>query len=127
MMSKPKKVFECGHKVNRQICHVCLQEDVSERQKQSRKCDWRDSFNFDPIDLKNLPAHVILKARNIIEALKERRDYREFHGKRLRHDRAVISIPVTRNYRMLCCDRNGILEPKQVLSHGAYNVCKPGG
>ncbi len=134
-MSRRKKIFECGHQGYGQICHRCLQEEVPEdssptqlavRQKQAEKRNWHDSFTFDPIDLKSLPTHVILKARNIIEGLQDRRDYREFRGKRLRHDRSVISIPVTRNYRLLCCDRDGLLEPKQVISHGDYNVCKPG-
>ena len=135
-MSRRKKIFECGHQGYGQICHRCLQEDVPDRrhsqqqvvdrQQQSAKRNWRDSFTFDPIDLKSLPTHVILKARNIIDGLQERRDYREFRGKRLRHDRSVISIPVTRNYRLLCSDRDGQLEPREVISHGDYNVCKPG-
>ncbi|WP_373542166.1 hypothetical protein [Chamaesiphon sp.] len=134
-MSRRKKMFECGHHGYGQICHRCLQEEITDnppqkqaidRQQQSEKPSWRDSFTFDPIDLKSLPTHVILKARNIIDGLQERRDYREFRGKRLRHDRSVISIPVTRNYRLLCSDRDGLLEPKQVISHGDYNVCKPG-
>ena len=134
-MSGRRKIFECGHKGYGQICHRCLQEELTDdriqkqtidRRKEAEKLNWRDSFTFDRIDLHSLPIHVILKARSIIDALQERRDYREFRGKRLRHDRSVISIPVTRNYRLLCCDRDGTLQPQEVISHGDYNVCKPG-
>jgi hypothetical protein len=126
-MSRHKKIFQCGHKGLGQICHRCLQEDVIDDRQRAEKQSWRNSFSFDSIDLQNLPAHVILKARDIIDGLQNCRDYREFRGKRLRHDRSVISIPVTRNYRMLCLDRDGLLQPQQVISHGDYNTCKPGG
>ncbi len=126
-MSRHKKMFQCGHKGYGQICHRCLQDDVIDNRKRAEKQSWRNSFSFDAIDLQNLPAHVILKARSIIDGLQSSRDYREFRGKRLRHDRSVISIPVTRNYRMLCLDRDGLLQPQQVISHGEYNTCKPGG
>jgi hypothetical protein len=125
-MSRHKKIFQCGHKGLGQICHRCLQEDVIDDRQRAEKQSWRNSFSFDSIDLQNLPAHVILKARDIIDGLQNCRDYREFRGKRLRHDRSVISIPVTRNYRMLCLDRDGLLQPQQVISHGDYNTCKPG-
>jgi hypothetical protein len=126
-MSRRRKMFPCGHKGYGQICHRCLQEEVNRQQHQEKKRSWQDSFAFDPIDLKDLPSHVVLKARNIIDGLQSRKNYREFGGKRLRHNRLVISIPVTRNYRMLCVDRDGMLEPQEVLSHEDYNICKPGG
>jgi hypothetical protein len=126
-MSRRRKAFPCGHKGYGQICHRCLQEEVVKLEQQEKKKSWQESFAFDPIDLKSLPSHVVLKARNIIDGLQNRRDYREFGGKRLRHNRLVVSIPVTRNYRMLCLDCDGMLQPQQVLSHEDYNICKPGG
>jgi hypothetical protein len=126
-MSRRRKAFPCGHKGYGQICHRCLQEDVVKLEHQEKKRSWQESFAFDPIDLKDLPSHVVLKARNIINGLQDRRNYREFGGKRLRHNRQVVSIPVTRNYRMLCVDRDGTLQPQQVMSHEDYNICKPGG
>ena len=125
-MSGHKKIFQCGHKGFGQICHHCLQEETKDRTHRAEKQNWRDSFHGDPIDLSSLPAYVVLKARNIINGLQTCQNYREFHGKRLRHDRSVVSIPVTRNYRMLCLDLDGNLQPKQVISHGEYNVTKPG-
>lgn len=70
---------------------------------------------------------MVVKARTIIASLMTSSNYREFGGKRLRHNRFIISIPVTRNYRMLCRDCGSFLMPQEVLSHEEYNVCKPGG
>jgi len=60
------------------------------------------------------------------QGLQDHRNYRDFHGKRLRHDRFIISIPVTRNYRLICRDYGNLLVPEAVISHEDYNVCKPG-
>lgn len=79
------------------------------------------------IDLRGLPDYVVVKARRIIEGLiADQRNYRDFGGKRLRHNRLIVSIPVTRNYRLLCEDNGSGVIPQKVLSHEAYNVCKPG-
>ncbi|MBE9168032.1 hypothetical protein IQ238_11050 [Pleurocapsales cyanobacterium LEGE 06147] len=94
--------------------------------KRQHKLEWEAAFARDPIDLRNLPKNVVIKSRRIIERLQIRSDYRQFHGKRLRHDRFVISIPVTRNYRLICRDCGNLLVPEAVVSHEDYNVVKPG-
>ncbi len=94
------------------------------REKENKQ-DWLDTFAADRVDLRQLPKNVVVKARHILQGLAEHRDYREFHGKRLHYDRHVISIPVTRNYRLICCDRTGSLTPEAVISHEDYNVAKP--
>jgi len=94
--------------------------------KRHRKQAWEASFEQDIIDLRGLPDYVVVKARNIIKGLNQQRSYRDFGGKRLRHNRFIISIPVTRNYRLLCQDSGSLLVPQKVLSHEDYNVCKPG-
>ncbi len=94
--------------------------------KRQRKLEWEAAFDRDPIDLRNLPRNVVIKSRRIIEGLQIRSDYRQFHGKRLRYDRFVISIPVTRNYRLICRDCGNLLVPEAVVSHEDYNVVKPG-
>lgn len=94
--------------------------------KRQDKLEWEATFASDPIDLRNLPKNVVIKSRRIIEGLQIRSDYRQFHGKRLRHDRLVISIPVTRNYRLICRDCGNLLVPEAVVSHEDYNVVKPG-
>jgi hypothetical protein len=126
-MSRRKKLFPCGHKGYGQICHRCAQKEADLEEKQQQKHDWEDSFTEDPIDLRFLPKNVVIKARRIITGLEGKQDYRSFHGKRLRHDRLIISIPVTRHYRLLCRDYGEFLAPEIVISHEDYNVCKPGG
>ena len=126
-MSRRKKTFPCGHKGYGQACHRCEQDNRLREEKRHQKQEWESTFAEDPIDLKDLPAHVVLKARAIIAGLQLHNNYREFGGKRLRHNRWIISIPVTRNYRMICRDHGSLLEPQAVLSHEDYNVDKPGG
>jgi hypothetical protein len=99
----------------------------SEREKKRQyKLEWEAAFARDPINLRNLPKNVVIKSRRILEGLQICSDYRQFHGKRLRHDRFVISIPVTRNYRLICRDCGNLLIPEAVVSHEDYNVVKPG-
>jgi hypothetical protein len=126
-MARRKKKFPCGHRGYGQICHRCAQQEQARAQKQQEKQTWKETFDHDPIDLTDLPKNVVIKARKIIMGIEKQRDYREFRGKRLRHDRFIISIPVTRNYRLLCRDCGSILVPEAVISHEDYNVCKPGG
>ncbi|MEA5536118.1 hypothetical protein [Crocosphaera sp. XPORK-15E] len=125
-MSRRKKSFPCGHKGYGQICHRCAHEQTVWEQKKQEKNAWEDTFTQDPIDLRPFPRNVVLKARQILQGLANQQDYREFHGKRLRHDRFVISIPVTRHYRLICRDHGNFLTPEAVISHEDYNVCKPG-
>ena len=125
-MARRKKLFSCGHKGYGQICHLCAQQQAIWEQKRQQKQNWEYTFTEDPINLRDLPDHVVIKARSVIAALQENKDYREFGGKRLRYDRFIISIPITRNYRMLCRDCGTMLIPQEVLSHEDYNVKKPG-
>ncbi|ACK70716.1 conserved hypothetical protein [Gloeothece citriformis PCC 7424] len=125
-MSRRRKNFSCGHKGFGQICHKCAQQEAARTQKQQDKHAWEATFACDPIDLKSLPKNVVIKARKIIQGLQHQKNYREFHGKRLRHDRFIISIPVTRHYRLLCRDCGTFVAPEAVISHEDYNVCKPG-
>ncbi|NER35741.1 MAG: hypothetical protein F6J93_17405 [Oscillatoria sp. SIO1A7] len=134
-MPRRKRICpSCGRKGYGKICHYCEQQKAAiERQertlneKRQKKKEWEATFEQDPIDLRALPDHVVVKARNIIMGLSNEQNYRYFGGKRLRHNRQIISIPVTRNYRMICRNDNGNTLPLEVLSHEDYNVCKPGG
>lgn len=126
-MARRKKRFPCGHKGYGQVCHRCLQKQEERVKKKEAKQLWEETFDRDPIDLSDLPKNVVIKARKIITSIEKQPDYRAFRGKRLRHDRFIISIPVTRNYRLLCRDCGNILVPEAVISHEDYNVCKPGG
>ena len=133
MPKRRKKTFPCGHKGYGRVCHRCAQEQLLQTQldlhrdlKRQEKAAWEATFEGDPIDLKSLPTHVVHKSRRIINALNEHQDYREFGGKRLRHNRHIISIPITRNYRMICRHDGKMTVPQAVLSHEDYNVKKPG-
>jgi putative NADH-flavin reductase len=132
-MAKRKTLFPCGHKGYGKACHRCTQELAAQQQdvqvmaeKKSKKQEKEESFDRDIIDLRGLPDRVVAKARAIISALGENKNYRDFGGKRLRHNRFIVSIPIGRNYRMLCEDCGTFLIPQKVLSHEDYNVCKPG-
>jgi len=126
-MSRRKKTFSCGHKGYGQVCHKCAQDTTNWENKRQQKNAWEEAFKHDPVDLSELPRNVVLKARHIIDGLQNQQDYRAFHGKRLRHDRFIVSIPVTRHYRLICRDHGSFLRPEAVISHEDYNVCKPGG
>lgn len=125
-MSRRKKIFSCGHRGFGRLCHRCAKQQAEWERKKQHKLAWEESFHQDPIDLKNLPKNIVIKSRRIIEQLQNQSDYRQFHGKRLRHDRFVISIPINRSYRLLCRDRGDYLAPEAVISHEDYNVVKPG-
>ena len=133
VMPKRRRTFPCGHKGYGRKCHRCEQEqmvkDKTNREiaeKREKKQEWEATFSRDLIDLKGLPDYVVVKARAIIAGLTDHKSYREYGGKRLRHNRFIVSIPVTRNYRMICEDCGSFVVPQKVMSHEDYNVCKPG-
>ncbi len=125
-MSRRKKKFPCGHRGYGQICHRCAQIQADRERKKQHKQEWEATFSQDPIDLRNLPKNVVVKSRWVIEQLQIQSDYHQFRGKRLRHDRSIVSIPITRHYRLICRDCGQFLAPEAVISHEDYNVVKPG-
>lgn len=124
-MPKRKRTFPCGHRGYGKFCHQCAQQEQTRSRKRQQKEEWKQTFAADPIDLQGLPRAIVVKARQTIQGLADGRDYREFSGKRLEHDRSVISIPVTRSYRLLCRAAGGTLTPVRVITHEEYNVRKP--
>ncbi len=124
-MPKRKRTFPCGHRGFGQFCHQCAKQEQGRRLKRQQKDEWKQTFAADPIDLTKLPRNIVEKSREIIQALAEGRDYREFTGKRLQHDRNIVSIPVTRSYRMVCRVSNGTVTPARVETHEEYNSRKP--
>ncbi|MDY7023114.1 MAG: hypothetical protein SWJ54_17495 [Cyanobacteriota bacterium] len=132
-MPRRKRTFPCGHKGYGKVCHRCEQKQMVKHQetqeiaeKRQKKQEWEATFEDDIIDLRGLPDYVVVKARSILAGLCDHKTYRDFGGKRLRHNRFIISIPVTRNYRLLCQDSGNFVVPQKILSHEDYNVCKPG-
>jgi hypothetical protein len=91
------------------------------------KAEWEASFETDPIELHHLPTpKLVLRAREILEALAHGAPWHQFNGKRLNHDRNIISVPLGRRYRILFRTDEGSPQPVEVLSHEAYNGTKPG-
>ncbi|MDR5638731.1 MULTISPECIES: hypothetical protein [unclassified Thermosynechococcus] len=131
-MPRRRKKFPCGHQGYGQVCHYCAQLiqakalEVAEReQARLARQEWEATFAKDVVDLQGLPKWIVLKARQVIAELLAGADYRQFKGKRLNHDRRIISIPLSYDYRLICYDTGDRIEPRSVLSHEAYNVKKP--
>jgi hypothetical protein len=88
---------------------------------------WRETFEADPISLRHLPSrNLIMRARQILSEIDKGAPWHQFNGKRLQHDRNVVSIPLGRRYRILFRTDGGAPKPVEVLSHEAYNGTKPG-
>lgn len=127
-MPPRRHTFPCGHIGFGAFCHRCVQEaaerdrrDCLAREKTATRIREQQQFDRDPINLRGLPAPIVEKARAILDALAADGDYRRWKGKRLNVDRKTISIPLSRDYRLLCADENGRILPRQVLGHEDYN------
>jgi len=134
-----KKTFPCGHKGKGRFCHTCRVEkdrraaaaeveDETQMSKADAKEAWRNSFEDDPIPLKHLPNKgLVRRARTILQEIDRGAPWHQFNGKRLQHDRTIVSIPLGRRYRIIFRTDDGSPRPVEVLSHEAYNATKPGG
>jgi hypothetical protein len=149
-----KKTFPCGHSGKGRFCHRCQaamheQEAAAtqvttngsangngkhhkhraddEDETKADKEAWRETFEADPISLKHLPSrNLVIRARQILSEIDKGAPWHQFNGKRLQHDRNVVSIPLGRRYRILFRTDDGAPKPVEVLSHEAYNGTKPG-
>jgi hypothetical protein len=73
------------------------------------------------VDLRQFPAAIVMKTRQILASLRSGNSYWQLGGKRLIQARHLIRIPVTRRYRLLCVDNGETIVPLKVLSHEDYN------
>ena len=140
-----KQTFPCGHIGKGRFCHRCESEkrkaavdktDASSSRSNGKlsvdpesfdKEAWRESFDEDPISLKHLPTrNLVQRARQILQEIEQGAPWHQFNGKRLQHDRTIISVPLGRRYRILFRTDEGAPRPVEVLSHEAYNATKPG-
>lgn len=88
---------------------------------------WREAFADDPISLKHLPnRNLVQRARQILQEIERGAPWHQFNGKRLQHDRTIVSVPLGRRYRILFRTDDGAPRPVEVLSHESYNATKPG-
>jgi hypothetical protein len=140
-----KKTFPCGHSGKGRFCHRCAaekaQQDATKASGHTNGKDgaghdgdakaekeaWRETFEGDPISLKHLPNRgLVERARMILAEIDKGAPWHQFNGKRLQHDRNVVSVPLGRRYRILFRTDDGGPKPVEVLSHEAYNGTKPG-
>ena len=78
-------------------------------------------FQARQIETHCTPAQVLRKARKLVEQLEAGAPYWKLHGKRMAWNRALISIPIGRKWRLMAEDMGGQIVPKQVISHAKYN------
>ena len=127
-----KKTYPCGHRGKGSICLTCATKKQGAEASNGQDVEhdkerWRAAFEDDPIDLQHLPNKGLVKrARMILDAVGNGAPWHQFNGKRLQHDRNVVSVPLGRRYRILFRTDDGSPEPMSVLSHENYNATKPG-
>lgn len=144
-----KQTFPCGHTGKGRFCHRCETEKVDSGAGEAKpkaesdahsakdvdkidldKIDkeaWRETFEADPIPLRHLPSKgLVQRARLILEEIQKGAPWHQFNGKRLQHDRTIVSVPLGRRYRILFRTDEGAPRPVEVLSHESYNGTKPG-
>jgi hypothetical protein len=146
-----KQTFPCGHTGKGRFCHRCetdkrdsseglapgaaLGEAKPKAEPDADKIDldkidkeaWRETFEADPIPLRHLPSKgLVQRARLILGEIQKGAPWHQFNGKRLQHDRTIVSVPLGRRYRILFRTDEGAPRPVEVLSHEAYNGTKPG-
>lgn len=122
-MAGRKKTFPCGHTGKGKYCHRCAQEEKRKQAILGAKSEWKDRLSSAPVELDHLPKEVAEKALAVIAELQEGRPYPDLKGKRMitMGQREIISIPVGRRYRLICCDKKSSLECIEVISHEDYN------
>lgn len=125
-MPKRKKVFPCGHSGYGSFCHRCRAKEERLARDRERRESWAATFDSDSIDLTGLPRGVVVKTREVLAKLAGGEYWGRLGGKRMRSDRNVISIPIGRDYRLLCRDHGDRIVPERALSHEDYNTAKPG-
>jgi hypothetical protein len=145
-----KQTFPCGHTGKGRFCHRCENEKRDSGEGEGRpkaessgvhaakdpdkvdldkidKETWRATFEEDPISLRDLPSKgLVQRARLILGEIQRGAPWHQFNGKRLQHDRTIVSAPLGRRYRILFRTDEGAPRPVEVLSHEAYNGTKPG-
>ena len=88
---------------------------------------WERQFEQDPIDLRLLARKsLIQKARAIIEDIASGKPYTKHRGKRMRYSRNIVSVPISRNFRLILGHTDQGMIVEQPITHEQYNVKKPG-
>lgn len=67
------------------------------------------------------------RAEKIVLSILSGDDWRDYQGKRLKHDRDIVSVPLGQNWRLIfTIDDEGDVFFKKAMSHSEYNATKPG-
>ena len=78
-------------------------------------------FHRRHIDVDRVPRQILDKARTVLEKLEKGQPYWKLRGKRLKTDRARISIPLGPHWRILAEEQDGRVHARAVLSHDNYD------
>ena len=128
-----KKLFKCGHRGKGQYCHRCQQSKTERERKlkkeraiQERKEKAREQSQFLKdkgiiFDANGTPQNVIEKAWQIVKKISEGISPFHLKGKKLKQGKNLISIPIGRNYRLLCLETLSSYKPFHLLTHENYN------
>ncbi len=73
------------------------------------------------VDYRDYPAHVLEKAKTIIERIEAGEHFASLKGKRLVWNRAMISIQINPDYRIIAEEVGKELKFKSVVSHSEYD------
>lgn len=69
-----------------------------------------------------IPQSITQKANRCLKQLQGGLSFRQLHGKRLKCNPSLVSIPLG-SYRLLCIYQHQTLCEALVLSHAAYDDC----
>ncbi len=113
-----KKRFTCGHLGNGSYCHRCKQE---EEEKKRKKEVVKEKEIFDPrIDIQ-LPKAAARKANKLLKEIEKATHYREINGKKLKLDNGIITVRLSRKYRMIFRSVKKKLSFVKITDHGTFD------
>ncbi|WP_031568614.1 DUF7682 family zinc-binding protein [Acidithiobacillus thiooxidans] len=130
-MPTRRKKFDCGHRGLGAYCHRCAQGFTPDRGRLNRRKGKSASAarSGEPleclgIDLRILPHGSLRKKAQaaLLGIVRDGKPYPIFGGKRMLHNRRILSVPLGRNWRLLLEEqedkRKTVLS---ILSHESYN------
>lgn len=124
-----RKTFPCGHVGLGRFCHACARASLTAPEPSVGQCKKDVDCECLGADLRVLPRAGLRSRAHaaIVGIIIDKQPYRVFGGKRLTYNRAIISIPIGRDWRLLLLEsadkRKTVLS---LISHEAYNQRKPG-
>lgn len=125
-MPRRKKRFSCGHKGFGRFCHRCRKREEQRAsvrvERKQRKEARKNKKREHPFDVEAFPPKVAKKALSIIQQIRQGCSYTGFYGKPLTVQPDLISVPVSRSYRLLFKKTEHGLGFHKLMSHEDYNA-----